>query len=90
MVRDTNHDWNINELMAFFPDVHLILTEGYKSEEIPKLEVFRPEVNKNPVCKGDKNLIAMISDNPVDLGVPVFGTEEINALADFLTTRVER
>ena len=89
MVRDTDHDWKINELMTFFPDVHLILTEGYKSEGIPKIEVFRPEVHKNPVCKGDKNLIAVISDSPVDLGVPVFGTEEVNALADFLTARLE-
>lgn len=89
MVRDTDHDWNISELLTFFPDVHLILTEGYKSEKVPKLEVFRPEVNKDPVCRGDKNLIAMITDDPVDLGVPIFGTEEIDALADFLADRLE-
>jgi molybdopterin-guanine dinucleotide biosynthesis protein B len=62
----------------------IILTEGYKKDHKPKLEIFRPEITKEPLCKNDENLLAFISDAPIDFGVPVFSTEDIKGVADFL------
>lgn len=84
MVRDVEHDHSPEELMALLPDMDIILTEGYKQENLPKLEVFRSEVHKAPLFKGDKSLLALISDDPIDLGVPRFSPGDGIKLADFL------
>ena len=84
MVRDVEHDHSPEELMALIPDMDIILTEGYKKENLPKLEVFRSEVHKAPLFKGDKSLLALISDDPIDLGVPRFSPGNGQKLADFL------
>ena len=89
MVRDVDHDHDPEELLPFLPDLDIILTEGYKQKGKIKLEIFRPEVNKEPLCRGDKLLIAVVSDTPIDLGVPQFTTKDIKGLADFLITRFD-
>jgi len=87
MVRDVNHDHDPEELSPFLPDLDIILTEGYKQKGKVKLEVFRPEVNKEPLCRGDEQLIAVVSDTSINLGVLQFPTKDIKGLADFLITR---
>ena len=89
MVRDVDHDHDPEELSLFLSDLDIILTEGYKQKGKAKLEVFRPEVNKEPLCRGDDLLIAVVSDTPIDLGVPRFPTKDIKGLADFLSTRFD-
>ena len=84
MVRDVERDHSPEELMALLPDMDIILTEGYKKENLPKLEVFRSEVHKAPLFKGDKSLLALISDDPIDLGVPRFSPGDGQKLADFV------
>jgi molybdopterin-guanine dinucleotide biosynthesis protein B len=37
-----------------------------------------------PILKGDAHLVALVSDAKVDLDVPKFSTDDIEALADFL------
>jgi molybdopterin-guanine dinucleotide biosynthesis protein B len=87
MVMDVDHDNSLDELAPFFPGVDIILAEGFKGAHNPKLEIFRPELRKEPLCRDDKHLVALICDAPVDIGVPQFSPEDIRGLADFLITR---
>jgi molybdopterin-guanine dinucleotide biosynthesis protein B len=89
MVMDVDHDHGLDELALLLSDVDVILTEGYKREGKAKMEVFRPEVLGEPLCKEDDRLVALISDAPVDLGVPRFSMNDIDGLADFLITHFE-
>ncbi len=82
--RDVDHDHKPQELVPFLDGVDIILTEGYKRENNPKLEVFRPEIHEKPLLQGDESLMALISDAPVDIGVPRFSTDDIDGLTDFL------
>jgi molybdopterin-guanine dinucleotide biosynthesis protein len=84
MVMDVDHDPQPDELALFFTDVDLILTEGYKRGRAPKVEVFRREILPEPMCKDDPQLMALVSDEAVDVGVPRYSTEDIEGLADFL------
>lgn len=84
MVMDVEYDHSLDELMSFFNGMDIILTEGYKQDQKPKLEIFRPDIANEPLCKNDENLLAFISDAPIDLGVPVFSTEDLTGVADFL------
>jgi molybdopterin-guanine dinucleotide biosynthesis adapter protein len=87
MSMDVDHDHKPHELAPFFDGVDIILTEGYKQENNAKLEIFRPEVHEKPLSQGDEHLMALISDAPVDIGVPRFLTDDIEGLADFLINR---
>lgn len=86
MIMDVDHDYTLDDLAPFFSGVDIILAEGYKGEDKPKVEVFRPGVQNNLLCLNDGNLIALMSDADVDLGVPRFQIDDIKGLADFLIT----
>ena len=87
MVMDTDHDLGLDELMAFYSGVDIVLTEGYKRENYPKIEVFRSAVHPKPLCLEDEELIAMVSEDPVETNVPRFLPDEVKELADFLLER---
>lgn len=84
LVKDTNQDSTLDELSAYFQDMDIIITEGYKREKKPKVEIFRPEAHPEPLCTDDENLVALVSDEPIDLGVPRFGLDDAAGLASFL------
>lgn len=84
MVMDVDRDYKPDELIVLLSNVDIVLAEGYKRARHPKIELFRPEVYPEPLCGGDKNLIALISDAAIDLGVPRFSLEDINGLTEFL------
>jgi molybdopterin-guanine dinucleotide biosynthesis protein B len=47
----------------FFPDMDLVVAEGFKGEAGPKIEVLRSAVSRTPVCPArGKGLIALVSD----------------------------
>jgi molybdopterin-guanine dinucleotide biosynthesis protein MobB len=79
----------IEELIAtYFSDVDLILTEGFKKSGLPKIEVHRRERSATLICRGEENdpsLIAVASDEPLELDVPVLDLNDAGAVADFVT-----
>ena len=87
MVKDVAHDQDIDEIVPLLAHVDIILTEGYKRGDRPKIEMFRPEVSPEPLCRGDNRLIALVGTAPVDIGVPYFAADDIEALAGFIIDR---
>jgi len=83
MVKDDNCE-ALSCLEKYFPDMDLIITEGYKKENKPQIEVFRKTENEEPFCLNRDNLVACVTDAGKDLDVPKFGFDEINELADFI------
>jgi molybdopterin-guanine dinucleotide biosynthesis protein B len=85
LVMDVAYDYDPEELATLLTGMDIILTEGYKSHNMPKLEVFRGDCQKTePLCKDDDRLLALICDSPAEFGVPRFSTDDIQELADFL------
>jgi molybdopterin-guanine dinucleotide biosynthesis protein B len=84
MVMDTDHDLSPEELLPFFPNKDVVLVEGYKYGNQPKIEIFRPQVHKEPISIKDDKLIALVSDSNPALDVPRFGLNDIKSLAKFL------
>lgn len=84
MVQNVNHDHTVSELMPYFSNMDLVIGEGYKREKNPKIEIVRSEHSVEPICNSEDNLIALVSDKNLDLGVPRFDLEDVKGLADFL------
>ena len=86
MVRDSDHDHTLTELRdKFIKDVDIVLTEGFKRETLPKIEVFRSEMRRELLCSEDDNLIAIAGDpETAPVGVPIFDLNDPVRLADFI------
>lgn len=64
-------------------DLDIVLAEGYKNTEGPKIEVSRSAVSTELLC-GEHEMVALVSDVRRSLGVPQFGLDEVGGLADLL------
>jgi len=84
MVMDVDHDPSLGELMPYFSEMDIILSEGHKKGNIAKIEIFREGIHKEPFCMNDKTLIAFITDSDLDLGVPRFLLDDAEGLSKFL------
>jgi molybdopterin-guanine dinucleotide biosynthesis protein B len=62
----------------------IVITEGYKTQDKPKIEVFRSEVHDKPVCTDEDNRIALVSDKRLELDVPRFSLDDIRGLVHFV------
>ena len=91
LVMDADHDHSPDSLSDLVQFADLILTEGYKKEPHPKIEVFRPHAtgDAEPLCQDDPALLAIISDEAIQTHVPIFGTADIPAIADFIRSWLE-
>ena len=69
-----------DDLIALFPEADVLLLEGFKYSNWPKVEVVRGAVSSAPVCDRD-TLLALVSDLPLEAGVPVLGLEDTEGLA---------
>lgn len=84
MIKKIDREYNLEELRDWLlTDVDLIITEGYKRKDKPKIEISRKEVSKDLLCHREE-LLAIVSDRDFDLGVPVFGLEDAAGVADLI------
>lgn len=74
-------------LSLFFNDVDIVLTEGFKSSALPKIEVHRRERSATLLCRGkehDPMLLAVASDESLELDVPRLDINDADMVADFI------
>lgn len=76
----------LDDLIPYFEDVDLLLTEGFKGERAPKIEIFRSQRHQQPACLEDDTLIAMVSNTPLDLSMPQFTSDDIPAIVEFIVS----
>jgi len=67
-------------------DFDLILTEGFKGGSAPKIEVHRKGLG-GLVCSAEE-LLAVVTDEHLDINVPQYSSEEVEALADVIEKKV--
>ncbi|HET6459533.1 MAG TPA: molybdopterin-guanine dinucleotide biosynthesis protein B [Syntrophales bacterium] len=88
VVEDTDKDYELSELRdRYIRDVDIILSEGFKRNPHPKIEVVRSEMNHAPLCSAEYNLVAIVSDKCVDRGVPCLDIDDAEGIADLIEDR---
>ena len=66
-------------------DYDLILTEGFKSSNYPKIEVYRPDGEE--LLTDPQQLLAVVTDTPLAVDVPQFTQNELAKIADLIENR---
>lgn len=56
----------IEELLKHMSEVDLVLVEGFKNHDHPKLEVYRPEHGRDNLWPKDQSIVAVASDDILD------------------------
>lgn len=77
----------LDDLLPYFADMDLVITEGYKNADKPKIEVYRAECNQSPLDLRDGSRIALVTDTPVTVAAPVYRFDQVKALADLIESR---
>ena len=62
----------------------LLITEGYKWEKHPKIEVRNLADQQPELAGNDPTVIALAASGPIAAPVPVFDREDAQGLADFI------
>jgi molybdopterin-guanine dinucleotide biosynthesis adapter protein len=78
------------ELLARLSPCDLVLVEGFKTGQHPKMEVFRRAVGKTPLHPEDPRIIAIASDQDFPgAGIPRVDINDIEAIAETVLARAE-
>jgi len=88
LIRDVDHDADLTELRdRYIADVDLILSEGFKKNKYPKIEVFRPEMHRDLLCTKEDDLVAIATNRPLPSDVPCFDLNDAPGLVDLIEKR---
>jgi len=86
MIRKLERELPLDALLPLMGDLDLVLTEGYKRGDRPKIEVSRREWGSELLCEAEE-LVALMCDYASNLPVPQFGLEDAAGVADLLVER---
>ena len=88
MIKKTSQELSLDQLEAhIMGGVDIILTEGYKSADKPKIEISRADVSDELLCT-EKELLALVTDQRFDLDVPHFALDDTRGVVEFLIENV--
>lgn len=69
-------------------DIDLILVEGFKHEAFPKIELHRAELGQALLYPNDPEIIALVSDTPLDCSLPQMDLNQPQQIVRFITDRI--
>jgi len=83
LIKSVAPDISLDEIACLFgEDYDIILTEGFKKGNAPKVEVHRREVG--PPFSSLKKLVAIVTDEPLETKARQFSPQDVKGLADLL------
>lgn len=61
----------------------IVISEGYKFDDKPKIEVFRSEVSDR-ILSDEKDLVALVTDRRFDIDVPQFSFDDADGIVKLI------
>lgn len=79
---------SLEELVSRMSPVDVILVEGFKHDNLDKIEVFRPSTGKEPLFPKDSRIIAVATDQDIgETGRTRLDLNDVGAITDFILDR---
>jgi molybdopterin-guanine dinucleotide biosynthesis protein B len=83
LIRQLDEEMSLDEIVQLMGGVDLVITEGYKRGDRPKIEVTRMERGTELLCQAEE-LIGIMADYVVDMPVPQFSLDDAVGVVDLL------
>ena len=80
-----NNEKKLNELLKEFINVDLVIVEGFKKENHPKIEIISQ--NSKIVNNEIKNVVAIVADQKIKSNIPLFMTNDVESLTEFIINK---
>lgn len=78
---------DLQRLLARLEPVDIVIAEGFHGAGVPTLEALRPAAGRAARWPGNPDVIALVTDGPVETPLPVFAIGDTTALASFVAER---
>jgi molybdopterin-guanine dinucleotide biosynthesis protein B len=92
LVRQLASEMPLEEIVGLMGGVDIVITEGYKRGDKPKIEISRLERGTELLCQAEE-LVAIMADYPVDMPVPQFALDDaagvVNRLEELFLRNAE-
>tara|TARA_R110002051_G_scaffold1008_12_gene5066 strand:+ start:18440 stop:18931 length:492 start_codon:yes stop_codon:yes gene_type:complete len=79
---------DLQTLMTKLDPVDLVLIEGYKRDNHPKIETFRAQTMGRLLAPQDPTIMAVAADCPVEVTQPQFDLNDTVAIANYILEQV--
>jgi molybdopterin-guanine dinucleotide biosynthesis protein MobB len=76
----------LSELLTHLSPVDLVIVEGYKRDDHPKIEAWRAETGQPLIARDDPTVRAVASNDLPQTEKPVIGLDDIPTIAEFILT----
>ena len=83
---NNSYEKSLDELIKELHDVDIVVVEGFKKENHPKIEILTKGLNNRN--KLTKNVIAIVSNDLKDTNIPVFKENDIEKLVEFIIKKI--
>jgi molybdopterin-guanine dinucleotide biosynthesis protein B len=83
IIEQLEEEYSLEDVINKINNVDIIITEGYKAENKPKLEVFRKEMSEK-LCSKDDELFGIITDTPFNKTIPQFDFSQTKEIVDLI------
>lgn len=78
---------SLTEILIGMRDVDIVLTDGYRLEKLPKIEVLRGAISNQLLCEPSE-LIAIASDFELQTGPPLYHLDDASGLVELILTQI--
>lgn len=86
-LRDTPEP-ELSDLLPRLSPVDLVLVEGYKRADHPKIEAYRAANGRPPLAGKYPTIMAIATDTPLETDLPVLDLDDTAAIANFILEQV--
>ena len=83
-IAEEDGEFELGELLEKMSEVDLILVEGFKSSEIPKIQTIRQVSLGNSGKEPINNVVAYATDMPKETELLVLDIDNVSMIADFI------
>ena len=83
LIERLTEEMALDEIADYVQNVDIIITEGYKRGDKPKIEISRRTRSAKLLCDEDE-LVAIVTDQTFPLKTPHFALDDVAGVADLL------
>ncbi len=69
-------------LAPLYAECDVVLVEGDMEHAAPKIEVWRSGLGSQPLALQRNDILAVVTDDPLDLGLPIWPRSDVAGLAE--------
>lgn len=83
LIEQPSAELSVADIISRLPQVDLVLTEGYKQSQYPKIEIHRAVLNR-PLLTPPEQLLAVMTDEPLSVDVPQLSLEDTTRCTEII------